>query len=379
MTRAMAVEPDRPQRIASLAPLDGVLARLDGLVKPVPPDTSELAAALGRTLAADVVVAAAIPAAARALRGGWAVASDLTTDAGGYAPAPLPAALRVDVGEPLPPDTDAVALLDAVTIRGGLAQALAPVAPGEGVLSAGADVPQGTALLPAGRCLDRVHIALLAAAGVDRVRVRAPRLRLVGARSQGDAVIDAALACIADAIAAMGGITAGAERGHVAGALARAADAADAVVVVGGTGSGRNDTTVRALSSVGELSAHGIALIPGETAAFGTVGSHPVLALPGRLDAALAAWHVLGQLMLARLAGNVEPLLLRTAKLTHKISSTVGLAELVPVRCDGASATPIASGYVPLSALAQANGWVLIRPDREGYPEGSEVMIRPWP
>src|SRR5262245_28369499 len=295
MTRAM--EPDRPQRIANLAPLDEVLARLDALVKPVPPYASELPAALGRTLAEDAVVAAAIPAVARALRDGWAVASDLTTDAGGYAPAPLPAALRVDVGEPLPPDTDAVALLDAVAIRGGLAQALAPVAPGEGVLLAGADAAQGTTLLPAGRRLDRVHIALLSAAGVEGVRVRASRLRLVGARSQSDAVIDAALACIADAIAAMGGIAAGAERGAVAGALADAG--ADAVVVVGGTGSGRNDTTVRTLASAGELSAHGIALIPGETTAFGTVGSRPVLALPGRLDAALAAWHVLGQRMLA--------------------------------------------------------------------------------
>jgi molybdopterin biosynthesis enzyme len=222
-----------------------------------------------------------------------------------------------------------------------------------------------------------VHVALLAAAGVDGVRVRAPRLRLVGARSQSDAVIDAALACIANAIGATGGVAAAAERGNVASALADAA--ADAVVVVGGTGSGRNDTTVHTLTSVGELSAHGIALIPGETAAFGTVGSRPVLALPGRLDGALSAWHVLGQLMLARLAGNVEPPLLRRAKLTHKVSSTVGLAELVPVRCDGASATPIASGYLPLSALAQANGWVLVRPDSEGYPEGSEVVIRPWP
>src|SRR5262249_21924871 len=146
-----------------------------------------------------------------------------------------------------------------------------------------------------------------------------------------------------------------------------------------GTGRGRSDTRVRALSAGGELSANGIALTPAETAAFGTVGLRPVLALPGRLDAALAAWHVLGQLLLARLAGNVEPPSLRRAKLTRKVSSTVGLAELVPVRCDGASATPIASGYVPLSALAQANGWVLIRPDSEGYPEGSEVMIRPWP
>jgi molybdopterin molybdotransferase len=69
----------------------------------------------------------------------------------------------------------------------------------------------------------------------------------------------------------------------------------------------------------------------------------------------------------------------RRAVLTHKVTSMVGLAELVPVRCDGASATPIASGYVPLSALAQADGWILIRPESEGYPAHSEVVIRPWP
>jgi molybdopterin biosynthesis enzyme len=154
---------------------------------------------------------------------------------------------------------------------------------------------------------------------------------------------------------------------------------ADAVVVVGGTGSGRRDTTVRTLASMGEVLVHGIALLPGETTALGTVGARPVLALPGRLDAALAAWHLLGRSMLARLAGNRETLAVRTAWLTHKVSSPVGFSELVPVRCEGVSASPIASGYVPLAALAQANGWVFIPAESEGHPAQSEVVVRPWP
>jgi molybdopterin biosynthesis enzyme len=103
------------------------------------------------------------------------------------------------------------------------------------------------------------------------------------------------------------------------------------------------------------------------------------LALPGRLDAALAAWHLLGRSMLARLAGNRETLPMRTAWLTHKVSSPVGFSELVPVRCKGVSASPIASGYVPLAALAQANGWVFIPAESEGHPAQSEVVVRPWP
>src|SRR5262249_10022402 len=173
MTRAMIVEPDRRQRIARLRPLADVLARLDALVKPVMPRAADLAAALGRTLAEDVVIHAPIPATARALRDGWAVSSDLTTDAGAYAPAPLPSAAWVDVGEALPGDADAVAPLDAVAIRDGVAQALAPVGPGEGALPTGADVAPGTTLLPAGRRPRGLPGAPLAAAGGPPGRRRA--------------------------------------------------------------------------------------------------------------------------------------------------------------------------------------------------------------
>src|SRR6516164_1224783 len=177
----MIVEPDRRQRIARLTPLADVLARLDALVRPVAPRTAELAAALGQTLAEDVIIHAPVPATALALRDGWAVSSDLTTDASAYAPAPLPSAVWVDVGQPLPGDADAVAPIDGVVIRDGAAQALAPVGPGEGALPTGADVARGTTLLPAGRRLGRIEIALLAAASVAETRVRAPRLHLVHA------------------------------------------------------------------------------------------------------------------------------------------------------------------------------------------------------
>jgi molybdopterin molybdotransferase len=373
----MVVEPDRPQRIARLTPLADVLARLEALVEPVTPRVADLSAARGRTLAEDILIPAPIPEMARALRDGWAVRSDLTADASGYAPAPLPFAVRVDVGETLPGDADAVAPLDAVAMREGTAQALAPVGPGEGVLGAGVDGARGTTLLSAGRRLGAVEIALLAAAGIAEVPVRAPRLRLVRARRGSDAVIDAAIACIADAIGAQGGDALVAAQDDPASALADAG--VDAVIAVGGTGSGRRDVTVRTLASMGEVLVHGVALLPGETTALGTVGTRPVLALPGRLDAALAGWHILGRLMLARLAANQETPSMRSARLTHKVSSSVGLAELVPVRCEGLSATPIASGYVPLAALAQANGWILINADSEGYPAQSEVVIRPWP
>ena len=374
----MIEDGETPQRITRLTPLRDVLARIDAYVKPAEVRTVELAAAAGRILAHDIVVDRPVPPAALALRDGWAVRSDLTADAGPYAPAPVPSAVRIDVGEPLPSDADAVASFDAVIVRDGQAQALSPVAPGEGVLPAGADAAGGAVLIPAGRRLSALRSALLAALGVERVAIRAPRLRIARARARGERMIEAAVALIADAVAREGGTAAVGDADETLHRALTQADA-EAVIVVGGTGAGRNDSAVVSAAAVGEVVAHGIGLIPAETAAFAMVGARPVLLLPGRLDGALAAWHVLGRALLARLAASAEPPSRCAARLTRKISSVAGLAELVAVRCEGRFATPIASGYVPMTALAQANGWIFIQPESEGLQADSEVMIRPWP
>jgi molybdopterin biosynthesis enzyme len=104
-----------------------------------------------------------------------------------------------------------------------------------------------------------------------------------------------------------------------------------------------------------------------------------VLIVPGRLDGALASWLVLGVRLLDRLAGTVELEGITTVILSRKVTSTVGLAELVPVRHDNTNAEPLATRNLPLSALARANGWLLVPPDSEGYPAGAKVAVNNWP
>jgi molybdopterin molybdotransferase len=374
------MDDETPQRITRLTPLADVLARIDALVKQVAPREVETVAAVGRVLAGDVSVVLH-PRVTLALRDGWAVRAELTTDAGSYAPAPLPGATRIDVGEPMPADADAVAPLEVMVTPGDRMDIIAPVAAGEGVLPAGADADRGKTLAREGRRLTPIQAAVLAGAGLGRVHICEPRVRLVRVRAADDDVIDAAMDLLAAEIAAVGGRILGDELGtsdaRLAGALQD--DTSDVIIAVGGTGSGRHDTSVHALTRVGRVEAHGIALSPGETAAFGFVGPRPVLILPGRLDAALAVWLVLGRRILARLSGDTAEEATTKARLSRKVASALGLTELVPVRmCDGA-AEPIASGYVPLSALAQADGWLLVPADSEGYPPGAEVVIRPWP
>jgi molybdopterin biosynthesis enzyme len=359
------------QRIGRLTALSDVLAAMTA-IELVAPRAKALADARFGVLATDVVTKDPLPAAAVALRDGWAVDSESTRDAGPYAPMILqPSPQRLDAFAALPPGTDAVAPLDAVSALGGLAQIMAPVAPGEGVLQPGADSEAGHVLCSAGSRLRASDVAVLTASGIATVSVRQPRIQIVNAKTN-DAILDAAASMLARMAEAAGAIV------EIAFDLDRAFrdDGADAIIGVGGTGSGRDDRAVIALSKAGTVTCHGIGLAPGETSAFGTVRGRPVLLMPGRIDAALACWLVLGRVLVDRLSGGVGKNIAVKARLARKVTSAVGLAEVIPLARTDAAVTPLASVYLSLQSLARADGWLLVPAESEGYPAGTEIEMR---
>ena len=223
-------------------------------------------------------------------------------------------------GEALPPGADAVAPLDAVAVRDGVAQALAPVAPGEGVLPRGGDA--GARRHPARRagasaaCSSRC----LRPPASTGVRVRVPRLRLARARAGRDPHDRCRRRFIAGAIGAAGGRRGCCGRGATVERAARsraptrsspsAAPAADATTRACARWRGRPGRGARHRASC-----------PGRPAAFGMVGRGrccccPAGSMPrwrsGSCSAA-ACWRGCRQ--------RREPPRLRTAMLTHKVTS----------------------------------------------------------
>jgi molybdopterin molybdotransferase len=370
------------QRISRLTPLCAILALIEARAVAVPSRKCPLAAALGATLAEDIATSN-IPPHPIALRDGFAVTAAATADASAYAPLPLASApRRIDAGEPLPGGTDAVAPLEAVTLRGDRAEAIAAMTPGEGVLPAGGDVSAPTPLCRAGQRLRDLEVAILTAAGIAEVPVRKPRIRIVCGGAKKTPFIDAALTMLAQAVTAAGGIALDAYRD--AGRLSEALedledDGADAVFAIGGTGSGRNDASVQTLAQIGSVAAHGIALSPGETAAFGFAGARPVLLIPGRIDAVLAIWLLLGRQIVAKLAGGSIEDGATMLPLKRKVASTIGLTELVPVTCAGGVAEPLGRGYLSFAMLARSDGWIAVPADSEGFAVGAQVAVRLWP
>jgi len=368
------------QRISRLTPLRAILALIESRVDAVKARKCATASAAGLTLADDLVTAA-WPTCAIALGDGFAVEAAAVADAGPYAPAQLAYLPQwVDAGQPMPSGSDAVAPLDAITQRGERVEAIAAVVTGQGVLPAGGDAPAQTLLRRAGERLRDIDCAVAAAVGFAELSVREPRIWLARSRAATPPLVEAGLAMLARCVGKSGAAMHG-ELTDLHEALAR--DEADAVIAIGGTGGGRDDDSVQTLARLGRVEAHGIAISPGETAAFGFAGERPILLMPGRLDAVLAAWLAIGRHFVAKLAGgsiaDTTALMPALTPLKRKVTSTIGMTELIPVRCEGGMAEPLASGYLSFSALARSHGWIVVPDDSEGFPAGAEVAVEPWP
>jgi molybdopterin biosynthesis enzyme len=149
----------------------------------------------------------------------------------------------------------------------------------------------------------------------------------------------------------------------------------DLLLLIGGTGSGREDAAVIALAARGEVVAHGLALRPGRTAALARVGQIPVVAVPGAPADALAVWWCVVAPLLHHLsAACAQPPL--PLPLARKIASTVGLAEIVMLARHDAGWMPLAIGDIPLEQLARADAWLCVPDDSEGYAAGTLIDAR---
>jgi molybdopterin biosynthesis enzyme len=337
------------------------LATLLAQAGPVSPQTLPLPEAQGFTLAEPLRCPADQPARAIALREGWAVASHELVGASGYSPVPLahkPA--RIGTGEPLPPGADAVLAPEAITGAGDLLEATEAVAPGEGTRRPGEDAAKGAVLREAGRTLRTLDIAIAAGAGIQNCAVRKPTLRLVGREA------DAATALLAGFARSRGVAVEAAAHWEGAGG------GVDLIVIVGPPA-----PILHALEGPGSVVAARLALRPGERARCGLIEKTPVLWCPARPEVALALALTMVAPCIDRLVGSTEPPCGVQARLTRKISSGLGFAEVALLRRAADGLEPLAVADLTLAAVAAADSWLLVPPESEGFAAGETVVAFP--
>jgi molybdopterin molybdotransferase len=354
----------------SLTPLDVTLAALLHGVEPVTPAELPLAEAL-RCIAADMPPSGALPPHDIAASDGFALRARDLVGASSYSPLPLSdAPAWVEAGDAIPQNCDCVLDADAVDRSGPIVQVLAEAIPGQGVRRAGSDIAEGSFAVTAGRRILPRDLLIARAAGLTKLKVRRPRLRVVnipGGTLTADLIAESARAAGTEVFR---NEAAGRDAASIAKVLDT--DGCDLLLTIGGSGVGLTDATVMALAQRGEVVAHGIALQPGRTSAIGRIGKTPVVALPGAPDQAFAAWWTLALPALDVLSGR-RPRKTLNLPLARKIASQVGIAEIVLLERKQGAWVTLATGELSLETIARAEAFVAVPGSSEGFAAGAPV------
>ena len=352
--------------------------------------------ATGRVLATAVCADTDVPERALAAGDGYAVLAAATAGAGAYNPLPLkvpesdvaddpgsalpPGDARPVVwGQPMPRGADSVLPLDDAEPTADGIEVYAAVASGERVSQVGDEFVAGDVVLHPGRLLRPQDLAMLRLLGIAEIDVvRSPRVGLVCSRAERDDVDGDMLRAL---IARDGGTVvsrgfADSDRQRLAKLMA--ADDLDLLLCVGGAGLGTNDPSSSVLAGLGDVDIRGVAIAPGDTLTLGRIGAMPICLLPGPPLACFGAYELVVGRLVRRLAGRKPdwPHAIREATLMRKIASPLGTLQLCRVRLRDGLAEPLdLAGDRLLRSAVDADGFVLVPLQCEGYPEGERVQV----
>ena len=366
-----------------------------------------LEVALNRVLSSDLVAREDVPSYDRSTVDGYAVIAADTFGAGDALPAELTVVREIHMGEAadfslqrgtcariatggmLPDCADAVIMVEHTQAAGNLCLAFSSVSPGENVTKRGDDVALGSVVLSKGSTLQAPEIGVLAALGYDPVPVF--RKPVVAVISTGDEltkdvpnpgqVRDVNSALLSSSVKAAGcdAYCYGAvhdEREHIRKAIVACLDAADVVLISGGSSAGTKDMTVEILSSLGEVHFHGIAMKPGKPTIFATVNGKPVFGLPGHPLAAYFVFRLIVCPLIRSLLCRPEECPVRNGTLAVNIPSNHGREEYLCVRIDAEGAVyPLHTKSGVISVLAGADGYICVPRNMEGLSAGTTVEV----
>lgn len=392
------------------------LDRILATVKVIRPFEQGVLDAQGCVLAEDVAARGSLPGFTNSAMDGYAVRAQDVAGASPDAPVLLPVVndiaagntaplslapgqtMRIMTGAPMPRGADAVVPVEATD--GGVVrvQVTVPSVVGQHVREEGDDIHAGDVVLRRGTLLGPGQIALLAAAGLSRIRV-VPRPRVVilstgdelvevGASPSFGQIIDSNSVMLSAAVTAVGatpfrvgGVPDDARvlKDTLEGQLVRA----DAIVTTGGVSMGAFDTVKEVLSRVGTMQFDKVAMRPGMPQGFGVLGEGavPVFTLPGNPVSALVSFHVFVAPALRALAGRPEPSWppgYLPAVAAERFTSVAGKMEFVRVVLDEDRARLAGGqGSHMLGSLAAADALAVIPEDVVEVSPGDPLECLP--
>jgi molybdopterin molybdotransferase len=388
-------------------------------------ETVNLLHTAGRILAEPIAADRDMPPFPRSTRDGYAVrVADLANlparlkVVGEIKAGPLqhPSALNrgeafsIMTGAPAPPGANAVVMVEYTSQPGDSVEITRGVAPGENIVSQGAEAKRGTLLLDRGTRLNEAAIALAASVGRSRLQVFArPRVAVL---TTGDEIVEVDTEpgptqirnsntySLAVQIQQAGGepvlLPIAPDEPHRLRELMEQGLQCDLLIMTGGVSMGRYDLAEQVLAELhAEFFFTGAKIQPGRPIVFGSVprgAGAPVLAasapaskyffgLPGNPVSTMVTFELFARPMLEALAGmRPTPLTFLHARLKSEIRTKPGLTRFLPAILSGKYEDSQAElvpwqGSGDIAARVRANCYIVIPPDREHIPAGDWVAI----
>ena len=403
-----------------LISLDEARRRIEEYLHPQPLGTVDvpLMDAVSRVLARDVTSPVNVPPFNRSTVDGYAVIAEDTFRADEDDPirfkvigianvgeiTELPVgrgdAVEIATGAPLPPEANAVVMLEDTSQNDDGISIYKPVSEGENVMASGSDIRMGETVLKQGAVLSSRELGVIAALGYNEVEVfRKPRVAVLSTGGEivepgkplpPGKIFDINSYTVAAAVKEGGGevisfgVVPDDDVDLLETKLKEALDVADVVITSGGVSVGPKDYVPKIIDRLGKpgLVIHGVAIKPGKPVAVAVADGKPFFSLPGNPTSSLLVFTLLVQPVLFKMSGRGERLSnTLKATTTDKLFSARGRRTFITVTVSQDSercwvATQASTGQSgAITTLSNADGYVELAEDQQFVDVGEEVTV----
>jgi putative molybdopterin biosynthesis protein len=345
----------------------------------------------GRVIATPVIARYSVPEIHLAAMDGIAVKSEDTVGADEQHPVTLARTARVNTGNIVSPEYDAVIMIEDVWVEHEQYGIRKAVPPWQHIRPAGEDIGESEMVLASRHTIRPHEIGALAAYGITDVDVLNVRVGLIPTGSElvdhhtrpapgqiveSNTLMAAAVLTKAGAQCTRYPIVRDAPE-LIRKAVQKALAANEIVIVSAGSSAGTRDYTADVIADLGEVLVHGIAIKPGKPAIIGRVDGKPVIGMPGY---PLSAFTILREIVLPLLGQyGLSPAVPETleGQFTTTLHKDIGTEEFVLCAAGRVGSrwviSPLSRGASVQMSAVRANSYITIPPGVEGMEKGEPV------
>jgi len=348
---------------------------------------------VGRVVAEPVFAKYSVPEVNISAMDGIAVRSRDTIGATDRAPVTLDHFARLNTGNIVPPEFDAVVMIEDTWESGGKFQIRKSASPWQHIRPAGEDVKENKLVLPRGHIIRAFDIGALATFGVTTIEVLSVRVGIIptgselvpfGVRPGPGQVVESNTVMAQVFLSQMGADCTRYpivpdDPDRIRETLRTAVKENDLVLISAGSSAGTRDFTESVIRSLGDLIFHGVAVKPGKPVMLGKIDGKPVLGLPGYPLAAQTVLREFAAPLLESWGFPPAPRFVVNARLGQALVSDPGFDEFVPIFVgrigEELIGTPHGKGGFAQMSTVKANGYTHIPAPVEGYEAGTLLDV----